>query len=59
MKKDCKAIGCYDRYSCRRYDKTAEPTMYKLIIPENHNQGDEGCPSYQPLNQKEHATETI
>lgn len=48
MKNDCRAIGCHDRYSCRRYNMAAEPTKFKLIVPDSHNPGDEGCPSYQP-----------
>lgn len=59
MKKDCTAIGCYDRYHCNRYDLASEPTTYKLIIPESHNLGDEDCPSYQPLINIIYATEKI
>lgn len=56
MKKDCSAIGCYDRYNCQRYNLAAEPNTYKLIIPEVHNPGDEDCPSYQPFIDTMYAT---
>lgn len=49
MKADCKAIGCRNRYNCQLYQTDAEPIDYKLIIPQDHNQGDEGCPSYKPI----------
>lgn len=59
MKQDCTAIGCNDRYNCSRYNVCAEPRSYKLIIPDNHNPGDEGCPSYKPKNIKKDAIQTI
>ena len=40
----CKANRCRDRYYCKLYDMTVEPTDGTThVIPLSHRPGEEGC----------------
>jgi hypothetical protein len=45
--KECRAKGCWDRYTCYWYDKKKmEPKKPWNTVPPYHHDGDEQCDSY-------------
>lgn len=44
----CDKRGCWDRYTCLRYDIALEGDGVFNTVPPDHKAGDEHCPSYTP-----------